>query len=395
MVKKSLLEELFKSFLIERWNDKIRPVALLEMDKHAHKMIIAYILAKYEEKNGAKICWDSIIKGGIFELLRRIVLSDIKSPVFREIKKDKDLVKEINQWVYNCLEPKIGSKIIKNEIKQFLLHDEYLDPQSTNILEAAHIYSSYWEFLIIQKTDPFEYQVEKIKNELEDDIKGYSNLIGIKKLIEHNNIEKFINLCGQLRFQMRWGQTARLPKTSVLGHCMFVACVTYFFSLDINSCSKRLYNNFFGGLFHDLPEAVTRDIISPVKKSVVGLPEAIKHIEMNWAEKEIYPFVENEWVDELKFFSQNEFESKIQKDGNLIYTNSNEISNYYNDEKYNPYDGELIRVVDELSAFMEAWYSFKLGLHSDELIYAMHDLKRKYEYFTIAGIPINELYADF
>ncbi|MGZ7169402.1 MAG: HD domain-containing protein [Halobacteriota archaeon] len=31
-------------------------------------------------------------------------------------------------------------------------------------------------------------------------------------------------------------------------------------------CYRRRFHNFFGGLFHDLPEALTRDIISPVKR---------------------------------------------------------------------------------------------------------------------------------
>ena len=36
---------------------------------------------------------------------------------------------------------------------------------------------------------------------------------------------------------------------------------------------------FLCGLFHDLPEVLTRDIISPVKRSVPGLDELIKKIE--------------------------------------------------------------------------------------------------------------------
>lgn len=68
MVRRALIATLFKGFFIQRWNDKIRPVVLTEIDKNAHKMVIAYCLAKYEEKN-QEVNWHNIIKGGIFKFL--------------------------------------------------------------------------------------------------------------------------------------------------------------------------------------------------------------------------------------------------------------------------------------------------------------------------------------
>ncbi|MCX6148051.1 MAG: hydrolase, partial [Candidatus Kapabacteria bacterium] len=96
MIKKSLIEILFKAFSIERWNDKLRPIDLTQMDKHAHKMIIAYCLGKYEEEAGVDFVWGDIIKGGIYELIRRSVISDIQSPVYREISKNKPLLAKLN-----------------------------------------------------------------------------------------------------------------------------------------------------------------------------------------------------------------------------------------------------------------------------------------------------------
>jgi putative hydrolases of HD superfamily len=395
MLKKSIVEELFKAFYIERWNDKIRPVELIEMDKHAHKMIIAYCLGKYEEDSGKKIEWENIIKGGIFELFKRIILSDIKSPLFREIKKDKQLISELNHWVFLQLEPKIGDSRIKTELNNYLSNPEYIDELSRDILEAAHIYSSYWEFQIIKKADPFQFNAAHIESELLKDIHSFQHLIGINKLLDNQNISNFINLCGQLRFQKRWGQTFRLPKTSVLGHSLFVACCSYFLIKSIDGCQKRIYNNFFGGLFHDLPEAVTRDIVSPVKRSVAGLPEAIKRIEREWSDNEIYPHVEKAWKDELLYFTRDEFESKIIVNNIIQKTTSGEINSKYNKGNFLPVDGEIIKLADDLAAFLEVWHSIKLGMKSDELVYAMVELKKKYEFIEIAGISINELYADF
>ena len=45
-----LMERFTKAASMQRWNDHIRPVEFTELDKQAHKMVIAYILAKSEEE---------------------------------------------------------------------------------------------------------------------------------------------------------------------------------------------------------------------------------------------------------------------------------------------------------------------------------------------------------
>ena len=41
MIRKSLLLKIFDAAYMQRWNDKIRPIELIELDKQAHKMVIA------------------------------------------------------------------------------------------------------------------------------------------------------------------------------------------------------------------------------------------------------------------------------------------------------------------------------------------------------------------
>ncbi|MGH2248669.1 HD domain-containing protein, partial [Enterococcus faecalis] len=78
---------------------------------------------------------------------------------------------------------------------------------------------------------------------------------------------------------------------SVLGHMLTVALFAYFYSKDVNACDKRLENNFYTALFHDLPEALTRDIISPVKYSVDELSDIIAEYEIIKIEDDILPFI--------------------------------------------------------------------------------------------------------
>lgn len=101
MLTRSLAVKLFEAFSIQRWNEKIRPVELVEMDKTAHKMILAWCLGRCEEDAGRPVDWAGLVSGGIFELLRRIVISDIKSPIYNRIREEHpDVFREWNEWIF-------------------------------------------------------------------------------------------------------------------------------------------------------------------------------------------------------------------------------------------------------------------------------------------------------
>lgn len=51
-VRKSLLQLLFAGSFMKRWNDKHRSMELVEIDKQAHKMMVAWMLY---ERNSAHL----------------------------------------------------------------------------------------------------------------------------------------------------------------------------------------------------------------------------------------------------------------------------------------------------------------------------------------------------
>ena len=180
-----------------------------------------------------------------------------------------------------------------------------------------------------------------------------------------------------------------------MGHMLVVAIMSYFTSLECGASRQRLINNFLGGLFHDIPEVLTRDIVSPVKSSVEGLDGIIKEIEDEQMQKEIRPLVpENIW-QELEFFIQDEFSSKICIDGKILKVSSDEINQRYNEDKYSPIDGEIIRGCDHLSAYLEAYMSMKYGINSEQIQQGYHNIFQKYENRTIASVDFGQLFDYF
>ncbi len=378
MIRKPFLLKIYEAASMQRWNDQIRPVELTELDKQAHKMIITYVLGKCEEDNkNPEFDWVEIIEGGIFEFLQRIILTDLKPPLFHKIKENRKKYLQLNEWVYNRISAVISSlgKEFCKRFKDYLMDSE--SNVNSRILNAAHFYATKWEFNIIERSNPNGHLIEEIKVDIQNKQKNYQDLQCTQMLSSQPPLQDFLNICGQLRFQIRWSHLHRVPKTSVLGHMFIVAIFSYLFSLQLKAEKKRCINNFFTGLFHDLPEVLTRDIINPVKRSVEGLKDLIDEYEREEMERKIYRLMPDKWLSELKTFTENEFTKILNPQGKIVR------------------DGELLKAMDDLSAFIEVYLALKNGIHSESLEGAKYSIIEQYRHRNISGINFGQIYADF
>ena len=402
-MNKNLVLRIFEGFSIQRWNDLVRPFDLVEMDKAAEKMVLAYIIGKYEENKGSTVDWYWMIYASLFDLLKKIALCDIKAPVQQMLKREYPAeYMRLNEWVLNqyrqlikddslfskftiYIGQKAGSLSVPEELKKTM-----------HIYNAAHKYSTIRELEMLSVVNEKE-RLSNIDVELRADIQPYLDLEGLQKLITHQKEFDFVLKIEQLRFQTRWNQTPRVPQTSVLGHCFFVAIMTLLLGRESNPqmCSRRVINNFFSALFHDLPESVTRDIISPVKQATDDLPNIVKKIEDEIVNKELVPLMDKSFVDEVIYYTSDEFSDRIKIDGKIKKVSWDELNEKYNELKFNPVDGKLVRICDHLSALMEADISIKHGITSSHLTGGREGLLNHYgEAQIISGINVKELFTN-
>ena len=363
-------------------------VGLVELDKQAHKFIIAYFIAKHEND----INYTHLIEAGIFEFLRRVVVTDIRPDVFRKALQKKS--KEINSWVISKLAPSlkdVDNGTFLQKFEEFLKNPD-LYKKERFILKAASYLSTRWEFSIVYQTSQFLNDIEDVKKNVENEIEDYYELIGVQKIALNKKLGKIVDLSGRLRFQKRWAQTPRIPETSVLGHMLTVAIFGYFFSIKINACDKRLQNNFFTALFHDLPEALTRDIITPVKYCVDELSEIIAEYEIEKIKDDILPNIPDTLQDEFSYILglydgiKEEFTNKIKNNGKIEVVD--DISKY-NIDKYEAIDGVALKQCDKLSAFVEASLSISHGIKSKELLNGKREILKSLK--VVQGIDFKEI----
>ncbi len=394
MINPKLINSIFTAASIQRWNDYPRMVDLVELDKQAHKFIIAYLFAKIEIDNGNEIDMKSLVEAGIFEFLRRVVVTDIRPDVFHIMLQKKK--KELNSWVLSQLSEMIDDIDDGEFLERFkkYLEDEDMYKKERFIHKAASYISTKWEFSIIYQTSQFLNDIDEVKRDVDAEIEDYYELLGVRKFSLGKKLSRFIDLSGRLRFQKRWAQTPRVPETSVLGHMLIVAIFSYFYSIKVNACEKRLVNNFFCALFHDLPEALTRDIITPVKYSVSGMEDIISEYEIVKIQNDILPLIPNSLQDEFSYLlglydgKKDEFKNKIYQ------KNIKEVDtlNAYNEDRYNAIDGVALKACDRLAAFIEATLSISHGVKSKELINGKKQtLAKLKENNSINGVDFYEL----
>lgn len=402
MIDKNLAYKIFEGFSIQRWNDLIRPFEIVEMDKEGEKMMIAYIIAKFEESAGHDVDWEWLAYASLFDLLRKIALCDIKAPVQRLLKNEylREYMK-LNEWVLSQYKNLLDDEML-SRFRIYIGQKAGTVPVPENsmvasrVFTAAHRYSTVRELEMLSVVNEQE-RLLRTRRELEDELRPYLDLRGLQMFVTHSHAFEFLMKLEQLRFQTRWNQTPRVPKTSVLGHSFFVAVMTLLLGREsgVKMCSRRIVNNFFSALFHDLPEAVTRDIISPVKQATDELPAIVKKLEDEIVAKELVPLMEPFYCDELLYFTSNEFANRILKDGKSFEVSWEDLNEKYNTDEYEPVDGKTIRLADHLSALMEADISIKHGITSVHLQSGRASMLAHYKKGEkINGIDAGEMFAS-
>ena len=346
----------FNSANMNRWNDHMRPVDLTELDKQAHKAAIAWVLAKFEESSGKTIDWRRIIEHTMFSFIQRAVLTDLKPQVFHKIASERR--GPVNDYVLSEFD-----RLVPDSDPGFRARfDEYLgDPKSTPedaVIRAAHYLATRWEFNLIYDSNRSLYGIEGTRREINEQIEQHTDLIGVREIMATEETFDFIDLIGQLRFQQRWARTPRIPKTTVLGHSLMVADMMYLHDLDSGAADREVYNDFYSGLFHDLPEVLTKDVISPIKENVSGLAAILEDYEHDLVESTIMPLLKEEWRDEFRHMVYEPF-TDVDIPG------------------FGRRNGTDLKACDLMAAYMEANISRRYGISSNTLLEGERGIRDK------------------
>jgi putative hydrolases of HD superfamily len=355
VMRMDLIYAFFDAANMHRWNDRIRPIDLTELDKQAHKMAIAWVIGKYEEDAGMAVRWRSVIENVLFSFMQRMALTDLKPELFHRMRADKK--EEMNSFVLSEMESRVPclDRGLHSRFEAYLDSDG--GSEEEKIVDAAHYLASRWEFNLIKDSNRSMHGMGEIAAALDEELESRRCMVGVERIMSESTFG-FVDLIGQLRFQQRWARTPRVPQTTVLGHSLLVAVMTYLHDLDEGAGDRQVYNDFFTALFHDLPEVLTKDVITPVKTSIDGLVELLDDYERELVESKIVPLIPEGWRGEFRFMVYDPFTDK-------------------NDPEYGIRHGRDIKSCDTMGAYIEAHVSGCYGITSRTLTEGEANLRIK------------------
>ena len=144
-----------------------------------------------------------------------------------------------------------------------------------------------------------------------------------------------------------------------------------------------------------MPEVLTRDIISPVKRSVPGLDDLIKRIEERLVAEKILPLLPYSWHEDILYYTQNEFTNRVRLQGMVEQVSIEDLDAKYNYDGCHAIDGTVLKACDNLAAFVEVWLSRRYGITSKHMTDGETGIRAMYKDKIIGGIDFGRVYDEF
>lgn len=341
---KSLIEVFKKLNNQRRWTAFLTESRYDEIAKQALNCIVSFILATEAENQGQPIKWELFPKIAIFRAFQ-------KAYVFFDTPEHK--CRAICE---------IGNIPFEKEFSKTTLDiiEECTDKEFTEFLSAG--YGSVEETIYKAATKiatslELRENREKINGnyikELEQVIKTMSKYEFVPGFNQTSNADskefQAFKKVSELRNQNRWSVYSYRVECSVLGHLFDTAIFAYLIALEEGKSEEIATKYFFIGIFHDVAEAFTRDIPSPIKDRIPGFREATEKYELFCMEEYFYPLLSDV--------------SKAAVKSVMLESKEN--------EEYK----KIIKGADYLSAATEIWRQFE----DRNFLIAMSGLEKKFE----------------
>lgn len=307
----TLLKLLFsKGLSIKRWNNFPRVEDITPLDNSGFVIHVALFMAHLEEENGEKIDKEYIIKKIIFDLFKSLVLSDINSWTRDYLLKiDKKIMQKLEDKVLNYLYSFEGWDFIKKDMQEIFSDDS--KTLEDDIIFAAKKFAGHQECVVNARVFSYAYDValDEINTYFDENKK---KLHSLKEILKNEKYRTYLSHIRRLSHAMRWSWKQRKYDISVMAHLVIVIFLSYILA---NLENKKDWNYdileiMLQSAYHDIPEAITWDIITPIKNSVEGFREALEKVEEKMMDDYFFLYVPKEYKQEISGYMLDPFSNK-------------------------------------------------------------------------------------
>lgn len=285
------------------------------MDNVGFTLHVALYLAYLEEKHhGNTVDRLFLIKKIIFTSLADLVLSDINSGTKWYIQKlNPDIFSELYEKAFSHIYEFEGPDFFREDIVA-TIHDADHNFES-EIFLAAKKYVGYVEASTNARVFPEMYEVplRELQRSLYETGEKLSSL---KTLLRDENAQKYLSHVNRLSFSMRWNQYRRTFPISVMSHKVVVAYLSYVIGMyekENLGIENNIEEMLMRAIYHDVPEVITGDIITPTKKAVPGFEKLLETVETDMLEDYLFSYISPEYKAYITPYMLHPFDDDLGK----------------------------------------------------------------------------------
>ena len=343
------INEVFKRLNnLRRWTEFVTEGKYDEISKQSLNSAIAFVLATEAEERGVSIIWERFPKIALWRAFQKAYVNyDTPEHILKEIcdlgnvKFDKAFGEATAKTIEDLTEQSFVSWI-----------KEGCGTVEEKIYQAATKIGTFLELKEVQHHMNGEFT--RKYDEIIKSMLGYQDIPGFEEVSDVNgNCLKVFKAISRLRNQNRWAAYSYLVDCSVLGHLFDTAIFAYLMALEKGETEAVATKCFFMGIFHDVPEAFTRDIPSPIKDKIPGFRELTEKYELIVMEENVYPLLSKPAANALRSVMFEDSENAEFK--------------------------KLMKGADYMSAVSEIWRQLKAGTRDDSFMFALKGHVRKFE----------------
>lgn len=298
---------------MKRWNNFPRIEDVSHLDNTGFVIHIALFMIHLEEQNWNKLDKEFIIKRIIFNSFVPLILSDIDSGT-------KDYIKKVDAEIFDSLEKKSMEFFLSldapESIKEDIRNTFYDNSKQSEleIIKAAKKYAWFMECSINEKVFDGMYEVP-LKNIEEYFVENRKTIKSLDTILRDNDYRKYLLQIRRLSHSFRWNQEKRIYKISVMSHLVIIAFLAYVIAKieNENWADYNVLEFLLTALYHDIPEAITGDIITPTKKAIPGFEELLWEVEVAMMNDYLFSYISSDYKSEVYEYMLNPFSSDMWK----------------------------------------------------------------------------------
>lgn len=373
---------LTRGLSIIRWNNFPRVIDAKQMDNVGATLHTALFLA-YEQRQitGEEIDTLYLMKKIIFTSLADLILSDINSGTKGYIKKlDEDIFEKLYQQAYDYFLSGEAPESLKKDFSTTL--NDKTKIREDQIFVAAKKYVGFVEASTNARVFPEIYEVPL--DEIKKELSHFSwELESLKELMRNTDWEKYLAHIFRLSYSMRWNQYQRSAPISVMSHKVVVAYISYVIGMigNDNWEENDIEQMLMRAVYHDVPEVITWDIITPTKKAVPGFVDLLEKVEETMMDDYLFGYISPEYKEYLTPYILRPFDDELGKKvkyadifSALIEAKiEDRAGNHFFHEKYQTILAHISRISHPWVEFLLKEILFHFDNISDDVISPSYD----------------------